>query len=151
RVTTGRAMPDDTPGLDGGIVLMSAEDDLADTIRPRLDAAKANPQRVLALQAVGEVDTETGKVQDRPGMLPRDLEAIREAVAQIDARLIVIDPLMAYLDSSVNSYRDQDVRLAFRPLAQLAQETGCAVVVVRHLNKGAGGNPLYRGGGSIGI
>jgi hypothetical protein len=63
----------------------------------------------------------------------------------------VIDPLMAFLSGDVNSHRDQDVRRALAPLAKLAEETGTAVVVVRHLNKGSGDNPLYRGGGSIGI
>jgi AAA domain len=67
------------------------------------------------------------------------------------ARLVVIDPLMAFLDPSVNSFRDQDARLTLSPLAQLAQETGAAVLILRHLNKSAGGNALYRGGGSIGF
>jgi hypothetical protein len=59
--------------------------------------------------------------------------------------------LMAYLDARVNSWRDQDVRAALAPLARLAQQTGVAVVILRHLTKGGGTNALYRGGGSIGI
>jgi len=58
---------------------------------------------------------------------------------------------MAFLDGDVNAHRDQDVRRALRPLAQCAQETGAAIVVIRHLNKSPGGKAIYRGGGSIGI
>jgi len=58
---------------------------------------------------------------------------------------------MAYLGGDVNSYRDQDIRRALAPLAKLADRTGAAVVVIRHLNKGSGVSPIYRGGGSIGI
>lgn len=58
---------------------------------------------------------------------------------------------MAFVSGDVNSHRDQDIRRALAPLAKLAEETGAAMVVVRHLNKSSGGNPLYRGGGSIGI
>jgi hypothetical protein len=67
------------------------------------------------------------------------------------AALVVIDPLMAYLGPDVNAHRDGDCRRALQPLADVASETGAAVVVIRHLNKTTGGNPLYRGGGSIGI
>jgi hypothetical protein len=72
-------------------------------------------------------------------------------VRQVGAALVVIDPIMAFLSGDVNSNRDQDVRRALTPLKQMAERTGAAVVLVRHLNKTPGGNPLYRGGGSIGI
>jgi hypothetical protein len=62
-----------------------------------------------------------------------------------------VDPLMAFLSGATNSYRDQDVRRALAPLAGLAERTGACVLVVRHLNKAPANNPLYRGGGSIGI
>src|SRR5215210_2938193 len=58
---------------------------------------------------------------------------------------------MAFLSGDTNSHRDQDVRRALAPLAALAQRTGAAILIVRHLNKASGGNTLYRGGGSIGI
>jgi hypothetical protein len=66
-------------------------------------------------------------------------------------RLLIVDPVMAFLPSEVNSHRDQDIRRLLAPLAPLAARVGCAVVLVRHLNKVVGGSPLYRGGGSIGI
>ena len=151
RVTTGRDMPNGKPGVFGAVVLLSAEDDLADTIRPRLDAAGAIVAKVTALEAVGDVDVETGEVHERPVYLPQDIPALHQAIEEHGAVLAVIDPLMAYLDGDVNAHRDQDVRRALRPLAQCAQETGAAIVVIRHLNKAPGGKAIYRGGGSIGI
>lgn len=80
-----------------------------------------------------------------------DVSAIEEAIKQCGAKLVIIDPLMAYLPGTVNSNRDQDIRRVLAPLAAIAERTQAAIVVVRHLNKAVGGNPLYRGGGSIGI
>ncbi|MDP9250164.1 MAG: AAA family ATPase [Chloroflexota bacterium] len=146
RVSTGAPMPDDSPGIiAGGVVIASAEDGLADTIRPRLEAAGADLERIVALTAIVDADGER-----MPG-LPSDLAAIEVAIAKVDAALVIIDPLMAYLDATVNSWRDQDVRRALAPLARLAERTGCAIVAIRHLNKSAGSHALYRGGGSIGI
>jgi AAA domain len=67
----------------------------------------------------------------------------------MDAQLLIMDPLVAYLGADTNSFRDQDVRRALAPLAAMAERTGAAVVAVRHLNKRNDPNPLYRGGGSI--
>jgi RecA-family ATPase len=72
-------------------------------------------------------------------------------VKSVTAKLVVIDPLMAYLPEETNSYRDQDVRRSLAPLAALAGELDVAVLVIRHLNKTSNNNPIYRGGGSIGI
>lgn len=82
--------------------------------------------------------------------LPLDVARVGDVLGEYGVRLLVIDPLMAYLGADVNSHRDQDVRRALAPLARLAEEYRVAVVLVRHLNKG-GGSALYRGGGSIGI
>jgi hypothetical protein len=83
--------------------------------------------------------------------LPEDLQYVRQAVNQLGAKLLVIDPLSAHLGSDVNSHRDQDIRRAVGPLAKLAEDLDVSVLVIRHLNKQVGGNPMYRGGGSIGI
>jgi hypothetical protein len=159
RVTRGAAMPDGGDTLagavegvvDGGAVLLSAEDDLAATVRPRLDAAGADLQRVLAVQTVLTYDTAMGQEVERGFALPGDVPLLVAAIGEVDAKLVVIDPLMAYLDGRVNSWRDQDVRAALAPLARLAERTGVAVVILRHLTKGGSTNALYRGGGSIGI
>jgi hypothetical protein len=146
RVSTGQAMPDGAPGPRGGVVLLSAEDALDDTIRPRLDAAGADVSRVLALDSIPD-----GDKPRRLPELPIDGPLIGAAVRRVGALLVVVDPLTAYLGHTVNSHRDTDCRRALWPLAALAEETGAAVVVIRHLNKAMGSNPLYRGGGSIGI
>jgi hypothetical protein len=83
--------------------------------------------------------------------IPEDLGLIEEGIRRVGARLVVVDPLMAFLSANTNSHRDQDVRRALAPLASLAERTGASILVVRHLNKAAANNPLYRGGGSIGI
>lgn len=146
RVSRGMAMPDDAGGGEpAGVVILNAEDDLARVIRPRLDAAGADVDRILALETIPD-----GKI-DRPPQLPADIPVIAAAIRQMAAALVIIDPLMAYLASDVNSHRDQDVRLALHPLAKMAEESGAAVLINRHLNKGTGGSAVYRGGGSIGI
>jgi hypothetical protein len=133
------------------VVLLSAEDGLGDTIRPRLDAAGADPQRVSALTGIRYFEPLSGDTLERLPTLPGDIGRLSRAVERTRAAMVVVDPLMAYLGGDVNSYRDQDVRRALAPLARMAEVTGAAVVLVRHLTKGGGSNAIYRGGGSIGI
>ena len=145
RVTSGEPMPDGSVGIAGGAVFLSAEDGLADTLVPRLKAAGADLSQVVALNTVG-------KGRDRrPVILPDDLDSVRSAIKRVKAVLVVVDPFMAFLSGKVNSFRDQDVRRALAQIAELAEETGATIVIIRHLNKIAGIDPLYRGGGSIGI
>ena len=145
RVSTGQEMPDKSPGPSGGVVVLTAEDGLGDTVRPRLEAAGADLSRIVALIHVPSSDG------PRPVTLPDDLEYVKAEIARVGAVLVIVDPLMAFLTGTADAYRDQDVRRALTPLAQLAEETGVAVVLIRHLVKSGGVNPLYRGGGSIGI
>jgi hypothetical protein len=152
RVSNGCPLPDGTRSdLEGPaeVILVSAEDGAGDTIRPRLDAAGAAVERIHLLTEVDYVD-DNDCLRRHPWTM-QDLDVLKLLVLEHRAQLVVIDPLMAFLPSSVNSYSDQDVRGALAPLARLAEETGAAVVLVRHLNKAGGGNALYRGGGSIGI
>jgi hypothetical protein len=102
-------------------------------------------RRVFFLEAIREGSDE------RPVGLPTDLGLIAELVVKHQVELVDIDPLMAYLECRVNAHKDQDVRRALYPLKRLAEQTGAAVVVVRHLTKAATGRGLYCGGGSIGI
>ena len=149
RITTGRPMPDGSEsGLAGpsAVVLLTVEDGLGDTIRPRLDVANADASLVVAITGIPGTDG-----HERPVTLPDDVPLIEQVVRQHGARLVVFDPLMAFLGGETNSYRDQDVRRALSPLARMAEDTGAAVVIVRHLNKASGTNAVYRGGGSIGI
>ena len=145
RVSTGRPWPDGALCPRGGAVILNAEDGLADTIKPRLVAAGGDASKVLALATVGRGESE------RLVSIPEDLGVIRRGIEHVGANLVVVDPLMAFLSGDVNSHRDQDVRRALAPLKTLAEDTGVAMIVVRHLNKGSGASPIYRGGGSIGI
>jgi AAA domain len=148
RVSRGAPMPFDGRGAcePATVVLMTAEDDLAATIRPRLNAAGADVRRVVAVEAMP-----TRRDPDAPPTLsPEDIGKLEREVTQLRAALVVIDPLMAFLSADVDANRDADVRRVLRVLAAMAQRTRAAVLIVRHLNKGMG-SALYRGGGSIGI
>lgn len=145
RITRGLPLPDGQSLPPAGVVLLSAEDGLADTIRPRFEAAGADLSRVLAITGIPDGETE------RLPALPDDLPLIEQAIVEMDAVVLIIDPLMAYLSSQVNSHRDQDIRRALAPLAAMAERTGVAIIIVRHINKTSQTNALYRGGGSIGI
>ncbi len=148
RVSTGRAFPDGLVGVvdlvdvPAAVVLMNAEDGLGDTIRPRLEAAGADLDRVIAL---GE------KPDGTLHTFPEDLQMIEECVVRNGAKLLIIDPLMAYLSPTVNSHNDQQVRQALTPLTKMAQRLNVAVLVVRHLKKEETSKAIHRGGGSIGI
>lgn len=146
RVTRGEALPGGAAGRPRGVLLLSAEDDLRDTIRPRLDAAGGDPHRVLALMTAPD-----GTAAGRPVAIPDDVPLLEAVARRIDAALLIIDPLVAYLQGGLSANSDQDVRRALAALKQLGERTGAAIVAVRHLNKSTGANPLYRGGGSIGI
>ena len=146
-VSRGEALPDGEAGEPRGVVLLSAEDGVADTIRPRAEAAGADLSRVLVLNEIADPAT----AAPRTLAIPDDLPAVEAAVRRVDAALVVVDPLMAFLGGQLNSWSDHAVRRALAPLAAMAERTGAALVAVRHLTTQAGGHPLYRGGGSIGI
>ena len=147
RVTRGLEMPDGSAGIPtSGAVVVSLEDGIADTIVPRLMAANADRSKVRIIQTIKGADG-----IDRTPTLPVDLLAIEEAIKTTEAKVVVIDPLVATLAGETNSFRDQDIRRVLAPVAALAERTDVAVIVIRHLNKGNSPNPKYRGGGSIGI
>jgi hypothetical protein len=146
KVTTGSPFPDWTQPDAADVLLLSAEDEIGDTIRPRLEAAGADITRAWVLPDVREEGE-----PPRPPELPRDLDRLEAMVKDRAAALVVIDPLMAFLAGQVDAHRDQDVRRVLASMAAMAARTRAAVVIVRHMNKSVGGNPLYRGGGSIGI
>lgn len=138
RLSRGEALPGTTqpPAL---LVcgLCCPEDDPADTIRPRLDAAAVDLQRIFVLDDVRTI--------------PDDLPQLEAFIRQHSLGLVVIDPIMSFLSTKHDSHRDQDVRRALTPLVDLAQKTGCAVLAVMHQNKRQGVAAMYRAGGSIGF
>jgi hypothetical protein len=149
RVSQGWTMPPEAGTVKvapAGVLLLSAEDDPARTIRPRLDAAAAELNRIVIVDGVN------GEKFGRPVILPEDLDLIRDTAKEINAALVVIDPLMAFLTGAVDSHKDSDVRRVLHELKRFAEETRAAVLVIRHLNKMTSVSAaLYRGGGSIGI
>jgi hypothetical protein len=146
-ITRGRALPGAEPQPPASVVMLNAEDDAGDTIRPRLEAAGADLSRVVQLTAVDEGDEEG----ERPVMLPADFDAFEQTIVACEAALAVVDPFVAYLGGEVDATHDQDVRRCLARLKDIGQRTGCALLLVRHLNKVAGASAIYRGGGSIGI
>lgn len=146
RVSRGDQMPDETPGLTQArsVILVVAEDDLGDTVRPRLEAAGADLDHVFT-----EAVQRNSKGHVIPLVIPDDLVRLRETVEEVGAALLIIDPITAYLGEQTNTHNDASVRRALGPLKELAEATGAAVVMVRHLNKSGDGKALYRGGGSI--
>jgi len=150
RVSSGAPWPDLPllPNSTGGVVLLSAEDDLADTIRPRLDAAEADVSRVAAIQAVRRL-LPTGQSQEADFDLTEDLAALEEAITQTpDCRLVVIDPLTAYLGKT-DSHKNAEVRAVLARLFELAARHRVALLAVTHLNKASTLPAIYRAMGSL--
>jgi hypothetical protein len=122
----------------GDVIIFSAEDDPADTIRPRLEACGANLDRVHIVEVIRD------KQRERSFSLKSDLEALSAALtARPDVKLVIIDPISAYL-GGIDSHNNSDVRGLMAPLAKLAADRGAAVVCVTHLNKGQSNDPVTR-------
>jgi putative DNA primase/helicase len=146
RITRGQALPGGKPADPRDVIILSAEDDLYDTIRPRIDGAGGDPGRIVSFLAVPD-----GSPFGRPFVIPGHLLLLEAIVIRTNATLVIIDPLMAYMQPGHSANSDQAVRRALASLKAVGDRTGVAIVVVRHLNKSSSTNPLYRGGGSIGI
>lgn len=148
-ITTGGDWPDGTRCTrPGAVVVMSAEDGLGDTIRPRLDAAGADTNQVHALQGRW---VHHGDERSLAMVMLSAISDLRAAITATGAHLLIVDVLMAFLADSTNSYRDQDMRKVLTPLANLAAETGCTIMLLRHPPKGQQTKAIHAGGGSIGI
>lgn len=146
RLTTCGAWPDGAPGVPEPVpcLLLSAEDDLADTVRPRLDAMGANPKLVTALAAtLRESGTESHFD------LSADLDVLELALEETGAGLVVVDPIGAYLPGTMDSHRDAAVRGTLAPFIALCSRYDAALLYVAHLNKSKQQQALYRVGGSV--
>lgn len=137
-VSRGLALPESAaPEAPASVIYQTAEDGLADTIKPRLVALGADCARVLVIDECEQ------------GLTLSDAR-IERAIEQTGARLFILDPLQAYLGTDVDMHRANEVRPVFKQLGAVAERTGCAVVIVGHLNK-SGGKNQYRGLGSVDI
>lgn len=142
RLSTGRAWCDGAvPPSAGDVLLLSAEDGIADTIRPRLDALGADVTRVHHVAVVRAAN------QERAIKLA-DVDIIEQAIRETRAKLVIVDPLSAYLGAT-DSHRDAEVRGLLAPLSATAEANGAAVLAVMHLSKGGHGKAIYRAVGSI--
>lgn len=142
RISNGQLWPDRGEAPVGNIVLLTAEDGLADTVRPRFDRLGGDPRAVSVLRAIKHDGAE------RPFSLTRDLPALEAAITGTGAVLVVVDPLSAFLGGT-DSYKDSEVRGVLAPLAGLAERHGVAVVSILHMSKDAQRRALYRAQGSI--
>ena len=134
--TTGGTLPGMKPLPPFQVIYQTAEDGLGDTVKPRLMEAEADLDRVLV-------------IDEAKRELTLSDERIERAIWQTGARLIILDPIQAYMGEKTDMNRANEVRPMFRRLADVAERTGCAVILIGHLNKAAGGQSAYRGLGSI--
>jgi hypothetical protein len=146
RLSRGLPMPGESAARSGpgSVLLLSAEDDARDTIRPRVAAAGGDPDRVRVLAA-------PGLGLDRLPQFPDDVRDLEEAIHESGAGFVVIDPMTAFLPPGLSANNDQSVRAALSPLAAVAAGTHACILLVRHLRKSGGASAIYRGSGSIGI
>jgi len=136
--TNGKLLPNMERMEPFNVIYQTAEDGLGDTVKPRLIEAGADLDRVLV-------------IDDSEVHLTLSDERIEKAIVENNARLVIIDPIQAYLGADVDMNRANEVRPIFMRLGQVAQRTGCAILLIGHLNKAAGMQSLQRGLGSIDI
>ena len=136
--TNGKLLPNMERMEPFNVIYQTAEDGLGDTVKPRLIEAGADLDRVLV-------------IDDSEMQLTLSDERIEKAIIENNARLVIIDPIQAYLGADVDMNRANEVRPIFMRLGQVAQRTGCAILLIGHLNKAAGMQSLQRGLGSIDI
>lgn len=136
-LSNGKRLPDDNNEYEPiNIIYQTAEDGLADTVKPRLLAANADTKRIMVIDESEADLTMTDK-------------RLEQAIIRTNAKLVILDPIQAYLGASVNMNSANDVRSQMKPLACLAEKYKCAFVLIGHMNKAAGMSALYRSLGSI--
>lgn len=118
------------------IIYQTAEDGLADTVKPRLEKAQADCNNIFVID---ETDVSLSMLDER----------IEQAILKEKAKLIILDPIQAYLGAKMDMNRANEARDMTKHLGQVAERTGCAIVLIGHMNKNAGGKVAYRGMGSI--
>ena len=122
-------------------IVVTTEDDPGDTLKPRLMAAGADVSRAYVFQM-------GSREEPVPFRVPQDADELMRRAREVDAALVVIDPLVGFIDGKVDSHKSHPVRQAISTLNAIARETSCAVLVIFHLNKGTSTDPLLRHEGS---
>ena len=147
RLTTGREWPDgQNASAPQPVILFAGEDGIQDTVQPRLRAAGADLSQIHILGAPSAF----GGSGCTP-RLPEDCELVRDMLRDTGSRLLIVDPLFAFLGRGRSAGNDALIREVLTPLARLAEESGAAVLMTRHLTKGLGRHAIYRGSGSIAL
>lgn len=136
--TNGKELPNALPIEPFNVLYQTAEDGIADTIKPRLAKCGADMTRV---RFINEDEKQLSMTDDR----------IEKAIRQNNVRLMIMDPIQAYLGANVDMNRANEIRPLFRHLSTIAARTGCAIVLIGHLNKSSGSQSDYRSLGSIDI
>ena len=138
-LTRGDTLPNEADSHEPmNVIYQTAEDGLADTIKPRLEAVNADCTRVLVIDESKEE-------------LSMSDERIEKAIQQTNSKLIILDPIQAYIGANVDMHRANEIRPVMSRLGRIAEEYGCAIVLIGHMNKAAGQKSSYRGLGSIDI
>lgn len=136
--TNGKELPNALPIEPFNVLYQTAEDGIADTIKPRLAKCGADMTRV---RFINEDEKQLSMTDDR----------IEKAIRQNNVRLMIMDPIQAYLGANMDMNRANEIRPLFRHLSTIAERTGCAIVLIGHLNKSSGSQSDYRSLGSIDI
>ncbi len=118
------------------VIYQTAEDGLADTVKPRLLSAGADCERILV-------------IDESDKSLSMNDERIKEAITSRNVKLLILDPLQAYLGNRIDMNSANEAREVTKKLSRLAEETKCAIVIIGHMNKKSGDKAVYRGLGSI--
>ena len=137
-IAEGKGLPGMEQTEPQNVLMLSAEDGLADTIRPRLDSMNADVSRIFAL--------DDAIVFDDTGLL-----LLEAAIIEHKPAAVFVDPMVAYLGAGVDLHRANETRAVMKQLARLAETHGCAIIAIRHLSKGGASRAIYRGLGSIDI
>ena len=118
------------------VIYQSAEDGLADTVKPRLELAGADCERILVID---EKEKSLSMVDER----------LEKAIVRTKARMLILDPIQAYLGGGMDMNRANEARDMTKKLGALAEKYQCAIILIGHMNKAAGNKAAYRGMGSI--
>nr|WP_330419953.1 AAA family ATPase [Roseburia sp. AF25-15LB] len=120
------------------IIYQTAEDRIDDTIKPRLEKAGADCSMI---RVIDETEKELSMTDDR----------LEQAIVETGARMVILDPIQAYIGAKVDMYRANEIRPVLKHLGMIAEKYNCAIVLIGHMNKAAGSKSTYRGLGSIDI
>lgn len=137
-LSKGEPLPFTDKGFKAVSIYQNAEDDNSDTIKPRLEVHKANCENVCF-------------IEKEDGLLFMDDDSIEQAIRKSNAKLLVLDPIQAYIGDNVDMNRANVIQPRMTKLKETAEKTGCAIVLIGHMNKNSGGKANYRNLGSIDI